>query len=93
MSTDVSEEHVASILMIEEYTEQETCVKVGVNQKWLILEPVFTLVSCTVYSSTLKMEAIFSSETSVGFQRTTWLYIPESSTLHNHSCENLKLYF
>jgi hypothetical protein len=35
----------------------------------------------SAYSSTLKMEAICSSETSVGFQRTTQRYIPEDSTL------------
>jgi hypothetical protein len=28
------------------------------------------------------MEAICSSETSVGTQRTTWRYIPEDGTLH-----------
>jgi hypothetical protein len=32
------------------------------------------------------------SETSVDFQWTTWRYIPEDSTLHSHSCENLKSY-
>jgi hypothetical protein len=37
------------------------------------------------------MEAIFSSETSVDFQRATPRYIPEDSTLHNR-CENLKSY-
>jgi hypothetical protein len=37
----------------------------------------FTVVSCSAYSSTLKMEAICSSETSVDFQRTTWRYIAE----------------
>jgi hypothetical protein len=36
------------------------------------------------------MEAIFSFETSVDFQRTTRRYIPEDSTLHNYLCENLK---
>jgi hypothetical protein len=36
---------------------------------------------CSAYSSTLKMEAICFSETSVDFQRTTWHYIPEDSTL------------
>jgi hypothetical protein len=41
-------------------------------------------------SSTLKMEAICSSETSVDTQRTTRPYIPEVDTLHNHHCENLK---
>jgi hypothetical protein len=44
----------------------------------------FTLVSCSAYFSTLKMEAIFPSEMSVDFQRTIRRYIPEESTLHNH---------
>jgi hypothetical protein len=55
---------------------------------WIII----TLVSCSAYFSTLKMEAIYSSETSVDFQRTTRRYIPEDSTLHNHRSENLKSY-
>jgi hypothetical protein len=38
------------------------------------------------------MEAICSFETLVDFQRTTWYYIPEDSTLHNHRYENLKSY-
>jgi hypothetical protein len=41
------------------------------------------------YSSTLKMEAIFSSETSVDFQRTTQRYIPEASTPHDLCCIKL----
>jgi hypothetical protein len=36
---------------------------------------------CSAYSSTLKMEAICSSETSIDFQRTARRYIPEDSTL------------
>jgi hypothetical protein len=48
--------------------------------------------SCSAYSSTLKMEAMCSSETSADFQRTTRRYIPEDSTLYNHHCENLKSY-
>jgi hypothetical protein len=36
----------------------------------------FTLVSCSAYPSTLKMEAICSSETSVDFQLTTRRYMP-----------------
>jgi hypothetical protein len=47
----------------------------------LCLPPAFTLVSCSAYSSTLKMEAICSSETSVYFQRTTRRYMPEDGTL------------
>jgi hypothetical protein len=41
--------------------------------------------------STLKMEAICSSETSVGSQRTTRRYIPEGGTVQYYRCENLKL--
>jgi hypothetical protein len=47
------------------------------------LPPAFTLGSCSAYSSTLKMEAICSSETSVHFQRTIQRYIPENSTLQS----------
>jgi hypothetical protein len=45
--------------------------------------PHFKFVSCSAYSSTLKMEAICSSETSVDFQRTTRRYIPGDSTLNS----------
>jgi hypothetical protein len=44
------------------------------------------------YSSTLKMEAIRSSETLGATQWTTRRHIPEDDTLHNHRCENLKSY-
>jgi hypothetical protein len=39
------------------------------------------LMFSLAYSSTLRLEAKYSSETSVNFQRTTWRYIPEYSTL------------
>jgi hypothetical protein len=39
------------------------------------------LVSCWAYSSTLKMELMYSSETSVDFQWAAQRYIPEDSTL------------
>jgi hypothetical protein len=45
------------------------------------LLPAFTLVACSTYSSTLKMEATHSSEISIEFQRTTRRYIPEDSTV------------
>jgi hypothetical protein len=67
MSTNVSEEHIASIFTAKEYAEQETSVKAGGKQ----------LVSCLAYSLDLKMEAICSSETSADIQRTIWHYIPE----------------
>jgi hypothetical protein len=38
------------------------------------------------------MEAIFSSETSVDFERTTQYYIPYDINPDNHCCENLKSY-
>jgi hypothetical protein len=44
------------------------------------------------YSTTLKMEAIPSSETSGTTQRTTRRHVPEEDTLQNHRCENLKSY-
>jgi hypothetical protein len=34
MSTDVSEERIASIFTVEEYAEQETRVKAGGKQSW-----------------------------------------------------------
>jgi hypothetical protein len=48
--------------------------------KLCCLPLAFTLVSFSAYSSTLKMEAICSSETSVDFQRNTQRYIPEDGT-------------
>jgi hypothetical protein len=44
------------------------------------------------YPSTLKMETICSSETSVYCQRTTRRYISVDATVHNRRCENLKSY-
>jgi hypothetical protein len=55
-----------------------------------IFAACFVLISCMANSSSLKMEAIRSSETSVNFHRTTWRYIPEGRSLHNYRCENLK---
>jgi hypothetical protein len=49
------------------------CTPLKVNRRFggtYRLPPAFTLVSCSAYS-TLKMEAICSSETSVDLQRTT----------------------
>jgi hypothetical protein len=47
------------------------------------------LVSFLAYSSTLKMEAKYSCETSFEFQRSTRRYIAEDKMLCNHRCENL----
>jgi hypothetical protein len=40
----------------------------------------------------IEVEDIYSSETSVDFQRTTRRYSPEDSALHNYRCEDLKSY-
>jgi hypothetical protein len=50
------------------------------------------LVGLLDFSSTLKVEALCSSETSVATQLTTRRHIPEDNILHNHRCENLKSY-
>jgi hypothetical protein len=50
------------------------------------LLPDFMLVYCTAYSLALKMEAIWCCETSFDFQRTTWRYMPENSTLNKTRC-------
>jgi hypothetical protein len=65
-----------------------TCSPIRINRRfgarWLSLPSAFMLVSCFVYSSTLKMRVTCSSETSVDFHRTTRLYIRKHITLRNH---------
>jgi hypothetical protein len=56
-----------------------------------LLVACFMLVYCLAYSSTLKMEAICSSETSVYFHRTTRRYMPEDRTLPLKSSQILFL--
>jgi hypothetical protein len=41
----------------------------------------FDAASCADYGWVMKIEAIYSSETSVDFQRITWLYTREYRTL------------
>jgi hypothetical protein len=62
----------------------------NINNLKFCTPPAFTLVSCLAYSSSLKMEATCSSETSVDSKLTTWRCIPEGRTLHDHNSENLK---
>jgi hypothetical protein len=45
----------------------------------------FMFVTCLVYSSTLRMEATCTSETSADFQWATWHYISEDRTLQEQS--------
>jgi hypothetical protein len=69
------------------------------DEEYLLLgyDAVLCVATCLLaaslnYSTTLKMEAIRSSETSGTTQRTTRRHIPEEDTLQNHRCENLKSY-
>jgi hypothetical protein len=38
------------------------------------------------------MEAMYASKMSIDFEWTTWCYIPEDKTFHDHCCQNLELY-
>jgi hypothetical protein len=52
-----------------------------------LLAACILLVAFLAYFSTLKMDAIFSSEMSVNFYYTTGRHIPEDSILHSHRPE------
>jgi hypothetical protein len=64
----------------------------GLLRRVADLVTLFMLVSCLTYSSTLKMEAVCSSETPVYFQLSTQLCIPEDRTVHNLRREIAKYY-
>jgi hypothetical protein len=54
--------------MVEEWAEQETSVEAsGKQHSRLYLSPAFTLISCSAYSSTLKLEAKYFYEILVDF--------------------------
>jgi hypothetical protein len=55
-----------------------------------LLVASFMLISCLAYNSVLIKEAIYSSGTSVDFQRTARCCIPDDGAPYNHRCENLK---
>jgi hypothetical protein len=55
----------------------------GYNVTWSV---------CLAYSSTMKMEVIFSSKTSVDFQRTRPRYIPEDRTVQE-CCDLLYIFY
>jgi hypothetical protein len=73
--TDGSEERIASIFRVEKSAGEEraTCSR------------LFSLA----HFSTLKTEAIRSTETSV-YARSIRRHIPEDGILHSQRCENLK---
>jgi hypothetical protein len=61
-------------------------INLAINQHEAGNKLCFMSVSFLAYYSTLTMEVICSSETSVDFQRTTWSYIQEYSILHSLPC-------
>lgn len=71
-STDSSKDNFSSIYMVEGYASMK---------QGAIIVP-------TICFSTLKMEATYSTETSVDFQRNIRCY----RILHNDNCENLISY-
>jgi hypothetical protein len=60
-------------------------VKLHIKKGVTLALPAYLLVLAEIISSTLKMEAICSSETSVATQEATRRHIPEDDTLHNYS--------
>jgi hypothetical protein len=82
-STDVSEERIASIFRIEKSASGEPACS-------LHLTPDHAS-SPRADFSTLKMETVLSSETSVD-ARSTQRDIPEDDILHSHRCKSLKSY-
>jgi hypothetical protein len=59
------------------------------SKQQALLASCFMLVSPLSYSSVI-LEAICFSETSVDFNGATWSYIPEDITVYIHRGENLK---
>jgi hypothetical protein len=72
---DVSEEHTSSIFKVKEQAKQVA------YKKWSAYH-IFFLITCLAYSSTLKIEAVRSSETSVSFYRTTRRHILGDTIVH-----------
>jgi hypothetical protein len=77
----------------EEYNTQEKEIfeYCHPHYSWLWEGGNYKLGSCLPYSSTLKMEAICSSETSVKFKLTIRRYIPEDRILHNRRCKESQI--
>jgi hypothetical protein len=85
------------VLILLQYSEQVKLRRVMCSgtyrcvASWALLPTCFAFVSYYVYSSSLKIKAICSSETSADFQQTSW-HIPGERTLRNRCCENITAY-
>jgi hypothetical protein len=71
---------------MEIISEPVTMLAVTSTTKLLV---TVNVVTSSLILSTLKMEAIDSSETPV-LKRATWFHIPEGDILRSHHRENLK---
>jgi hypothetical protein len=61
---------------MSKYKQARSQHEAGSTQNMAGLATYCIPVSCLSYSSTMKMKAVRSSETSVDFQRISWRYIP-----------------
>jgi hypothetical protein len=69
-------------------------MSIDVSKKHIACLPrVFRLVSCSAYSSTLEMEAMIFSETSVDFKETARRNIREDSIIQLFSIQFISVVF
>jgi hypothetical protein len=90
--TDVSEEHIASIIRVTKINELETLAVTSIRST---LQRDIMVTANVLPSSpipvTLMTVAMCSSETSV-LTRARWHNVTEDGILHSHCHENLKYY-
>jgi hypothetical protein len=82
MSSNVSEGHFASVFKVD-CSLPFLCINQTRNfgKRITLRATYFKLISCLASSSTLNVEAKFSFEILVDFQRTAVCYIPDNRTL------------
>jgi hypothetical protein len=96
--TYFTKERIASIFRVEKSASEEPAwaggCRLATSRKLpAIYEPEGREIGSSLADfSTLKVEAIRSSETSVQSTRSTQRHIPEDDILHSHRRENLKSY-
>jgi hypothetical protein len=77
--TDVSEEHIASIIRVKRISELGTTLVTA------------NIVHSSLIHYSLMMQVKHTSEMLI-LTRATWRHIQEDSILHSHGHENLKFY-